>query len=205
MTSLYPFHYPPETGQFYIRPITPADREVLARGFAELSPQSRYLRFFQSMARLSDYQLDYLTRPDGTTHVAWGILEATGTHDVGVGVMRFIRLREDPDVAEAAITIIDRYQGRGLGLVAFCVLNVLARSVGVRRLRHHVTHGNARVLEMLSFLGTLGSTVEGGVHILDTPVFGCADALPMRPGLERLHLVMAEVCALMRGTGTGDR
>lgn len=199
MPQVFPFHYPPETNQFYIRPITPADREVLARGFSELSAQSRYLRFFQSLSRLSDYQLDHLTSPDGHTHVAWGILDATGTEDRGIGVMRFIRLKDDPAVAETAITILDRYQRRGLSYVAFSVLNILAHREGVQRFRHHVLHGNRFVLDYMEVLGISHSTMEGGVHIIDTPVIAGHASLPQRPGLERLRSVMMEVEELMLG------
>lgn len=200
MPQVFPFHYPPETDQFYFRPITPDDREVLAKAFTELSVESRYLRFFQSLVRLSDYQLDYLTHPDGHTHVAWGILEATGSEDVGVGAMRFIRLRDEPDVAEAAITIIDRYQHRGLGYVAFCVINILAHRAGVKRLRHHVLHGNRFVLDMLAIIGTVGSTTEGGVHILETPVLAGMDSVQDRSELQRLRSVMQVVEGLMLGS-----
>jgi hypothetical protein len=197
MPQVYPFHYPPETDQFFVRPITPADRDVMARGFAELSVQSRYMRFFQSLARLSDYQLDHLTRPDGTTHVAWGILDATGKDDRGIGVMRFIRLKDDPTVAETAITIIDRYQRMGLSYVAFCVLNILAHRAGVQRFRHHVLHGNHFVLETLEVLGILSSTMEGGVHIIETAVIAGHLAVPDRPQLQRLRFVMEQVEELM--------
>jgi len=197
MSQVFPFHYPPETNQYFVRPIVPEDRAVLALAFTELSPQSRYLRFFQSLARLSDYQLDYLTHPDGNTHVAWGILDATGTQDRGIGAMRFIRLKEDPDVAEAAITIIDRYQRKGLSYVAFCVLNLLAHRVGVKRLRHHVIHGNRFVIDTLEVLGTHHRTIEGGVHIIDTSVISSHALIPQRDELARLRHVMSEVEQLM--------
>lgn len=197
MPRFYPFHYPPETEQFYIRPITPADREVLSRGFSELSVQSRYLRFFQSLSRLSDYQLDYLTRPDGHTHLAWGILEATGHEDIGVGVMRFIRLKDRPEVAETAITIIDRYQRRGLSYVAFCVLNILAHHAGVTTFRHHVLHANGFVIDTLELLGITGRSMEGGVHIIETAVIAGHSHIPDRPELHRLKENMRLVEELM--------
>lgn len=197
MPAVFPFHYPAETNQFYFRPIVPEDKEVLAYAFTELSPQSRYLRFFQSLARLSEYQLDYLTRPDGDTHVAWGILDATGEQDRGIGAMRFIRLSDEPEVAEAAITIIDRYQRRGLSYVAFSLLNLLAHRAGVKRLRHHVIHGNRFVLDTLEVLGTHSSTIEGGVHIIDTSVIPSYNAIPSRMELSRLRNVMQEVELLM--------
>jgi len=193
MPRFFPFHYPPETEQFFIRPITPADRSMMAHAFEELSVNSRYLRFFQSLARLSDYQLEYLTAPDGHTHVAWGIMDVSGKEDKGVGAMRFIRLKDRPEVAETAITIIDRYQRRGLSYVAFCVLNLLAKEAGVTTFRHHVLHANTFVIDTLDVLGITGRSIEGGVHIIETAVIPNHLAIPDRPELQRLREMMALV------------
>ena len=121
------FRYPNEQGKFLVRPIVPEDRPILDAAFKELSPQSKYMRFFQSASRLSEYQLEYLTHPDGVNHVAWAILDTTFTPHRGVCAMRFIRLKDESEVAEVAITVIDSYQGQGLSKVAFAVMNIPGR------------------------------------------------------------------------------
>ena len=37
------------------------------------------------------------------------------SRDEGVGSARFVRLADQPDTAEPAVTIVDAYQGKGLG------------------------------------------------------------------------------------------
>src|SRR3954447_19399843 len=94
-----------------IRPLEPADREELAAGFARLSPESRYRRFFAPVAQLSERQLDYLTRVDQHDHVALvAVDDETGE---GVGVARFVRTA--PGVAEPAVVVADDHQHQGVG------------------------------------------------------------------------------------------
>jgi RimJ/RimL family protein N-acetyltransferase len=184
------FRFPNEEGKFLVRPITPEDRPILDAAFKELSPQSKYLRFFQSASRLSDYQLDYFTHPDGLDHVAWGIIDTTFEPPHGVCTMRFFRLKDNPEVAEAAITVVDSYQGQGLSKVAFSVLNIVAREIGVKRFRHHVLHQNSVANNSLAKLGVINSHVETGVYIKETVVFGSAEEMPIDPQLNGLRDAM---------------
>ena len=75
-----------------LRPVVPEDRARLAEGFAELSRESRRLRFLGSVSTLNDAQLRYLTDVDGRDHVAWGALDLTNPDAPGFGVGRMIRL-----------------------------------------------------------------------------------------------------------------
>ncbi|MBI1288358.1 MAG: GNAT family N-acetyltransferase [Flavobacteriales bacterium] len=184
------FRYPNEQGRFLVRPIVPEDRPILDLAFKELSPQSKYMRFFQSASRLSDYQLEYLTHPDGVNHVAWAILDTTFSPHRGVCAMRFIRLKDDPEVAEVAITVIDSYQGQGLSKVAFSVMNLLASELGIKRFRHHVLHQNSVANNSLKKLGILSSHVESGVYIKETHVFASAKEMSDHPQLAGLRKTM---------------
>ena len=47
-----------------LRPVVPSDRDRLAAGFAQLSADSRRLRFLGSVSTLSDAHLRYLTEID---------------------------------------------------------------------------------------------------------------------------------------------
>ena len=55
-----------------LRLIRPDDKDRLRAGFARLSPESRYLRFFVPKSTLTDAELVYLTETDGVDHVAIG-------------------------------------------------------------------------------------------------------------------------------------
>jgi GNAT superfamily N-acetyltransferase len=95
-----------------IRPITPDDREALRAGFERLSDESRYRRFMSPIPRLTDGQLDYLTRIDHHDHEALAAVDSTGDGGI-VGVARFVRSGEAE--AEPAIVVADDWQGKGLG------------------------------------------------------------------------------------------
>ena len=194
------FQYPNEQGKFLVRPIVPEDRSVLDAAFRELTPKSKYLRFFQSSERLSQYQLDYLSNPDGENHVAWGILDTTFKPHKGVCAMRFIRLKDNPEVAEVAITVIDSYQGQGLSKVAFSVMNILASELGIKRFRHHVLHQNSVANASLLKLGIINSKVESGVYIKETPVFSSAKEISDHAQLSGLRKTMMYVQRKLKET-----
>jgi RimJ/RimL family protein N-acetyltransferase len=97
------------------RHIGPDDKGRLADGLARLSPESRHRRFLTPKPRFSSSELRYLTEIDGIDHVAIVAVSAEDP-EVFYGVARFVRLREDPDTAEAAIVVCDPLQGQGQGL-----------------------------------------------------------------------------------------
>ena len=100
-----------------LRLMQPGDRDEIARQFARMSPDSRYRRFFSGIQELSPEMLEYLTVVDGVNHFAVvAVMDSLDLkREVGLGVGRFVRLRDEPDVAEAAVTVVHDYQGRGVG------------------------------------------------------------------------------------------
>jgi GNAT superfamily N-acetyltransferase len=96
-----------------IRPVRSTDAPLLADGFARLSPQSRRMRFLGTKATLSAAELCYFTDVDHHDHEAIGALSAADGR--GIGIARYVRDTNDPRSAEIAVTIVDDWQGRGLG------------------------------------------------------------------------------------------
>lgn len=138
-----------------IRPITPDDREELRREFQRTSPQTRYLRFLGAVGDLNDAMLTYLTCVDQKDHIA---LVATITSpdlksERGVGVARVIRLAGKGDVAEAAITVVDEMQRRGVGAALAFEIERAARASGIRHIRAEVLEGNAAMRAILENAG----------------------------------------------------
>ena len=90
-----------------IRLIRPEDKFALKEAFEKLSPHSNYCRFLTPIGNLSKSQLKYLTEADQKNHLALCI------HDLnynGIGVARYIKVKDEPETAEFAITILDEYQ-----------------------------------------------------------------------------------------------
>ena len=114
-----------------IRQVQPADAQLLADGFARLSPQSRRMRFLARKDQLSVAELRYLTDVDHHDHEALGALDQADGR--GVGVARYVRDSDDPHAAEIAVTIVDDWQGRGLGTELLTRLSARARSEEIGR------------------------------------------------------------------------
>jgi RimJ/RimL family protein N-acetyltransferase len=120
------------------------------RAFAQLSPQSRYFRFFSPKRELSAEEIRYFTEVDGMNHFALGALvdRPDGTEE-GVGIARFIRMRDNPLAAEAAVTVIDSYQRKGLGTLLTQQLFSAAAERGLEELQFFVLESNHSMLAII--------------------------------------------------------
>ena len=133
-----------------VRPIAPGDREALAQAFRRLSEQSRYQRFLTAINELSESDLSYLTEVDHHDHEAL-IAFDTETRD-GVAVARFVR-NPDGTSAEAAVTVIDEWQGRGAGTAMCNLLAARAREEGIERFTALLLAANDQMRDVLASLG----------------------------------------------------
>jgi len=140
-----------EGSRVEVRPVRRSDAELLLRGFERLSEESRYRRFLCSMPELSDGMVRYLTNVDHHDHEAVVALDpVTGE---GVGVARYVRDPARPGRAEAAVTVVDDWQGRGLGTLLLELLAVRAREEGVTRFTALMLASNDEMMEVLENLG----------------------------------------------------
>jgi protein lysine acetyltransferase len=173
-----------------LRPLVAADRELLADAFDHLSPRSRYRRFLSPMPRLSETVLSFLTDVDQVDHFAWaavvrepggpgvppenirgpGVSPENISGPVGVGTSRFVRLG-DPAAADAAVTVIDDYQGRGIGGLLLDALVLRALDHGITRFQGVVLEENLPSRAMLTRAGARFEPDGGGVlrYCLDLP------------------------------------
>ncbi|MGH2682268.1 MAG: GNAT family N-acetyltransferase [Actinomycetota bacterium] len=136
-----------------LRPLVPEDKPVLVEGFRRLSAASRYRRFMTPIEELDDDMLRFLTELDYVNHFAWAALLPDETGSPGAGVSRYVRLEEEPEVAEAAVTVVDEHQGRGIGTLLLEALGAAALSNGVRTLRGYVMGDNREMREVAEAVG----------------------------------------------------
>ena len=164
------------------RPIEPDDKKLLADGFQRLSPESRYRRFFRSINHLSESQLRYLTEVDQQNHVAWvAVLPDAPEEERGVGVARWIRLHDDPEAAEGAVTVVDSMQGQGIGKTLLHLITKEAINKGIRKTKAWVLGDNHEVQAMLSHLGAHPGSWEGGALEMTIPLPADVDELEATP------------------------
>ncbi|MEO8796297.1 MAG: GNAT family N-acetyltransferase [Polyangiaceae bacterium] len=159
-----------------IRPIRPEDAPALREAFAHLSSTTRQRRFFAGVSELTDDMVRYLTQVDGYDHFA--IVATMESLDLkeerGVGVARFIRLKDEPTVAETAVTIVDDMQKKGLGRILLLELSHRAMRRGVEKFRAEVLRTNGPMKRLLEEVGAElvednGDSLVYDVHISTEP------------------------------------
>jgi GNAT superfamily N-acetyltransferase len=144
----------PDPAHLTIRAIQPDDAPELKAAFEHWSRSSRHLRFHAGMQRLPPSLLHYLTHVDGVNHVALvAFHEPPGEPPVGVGVGRFVRLPDAPEVAELALSVTDDAQGHGVAARLTAALARAAAERGITRFSMEVLRENTRVCELLAGLG----------------------------------------------------
>ena len=158
-----------------VRPIRPDDKGALSTGFERLSEQSRYQRFMSAITELSVADLRYLTEVDHRDHEALIAFDAASGEPVGVG--RFVRL-DDGESAEAAVTIVDEWQGRGVGTALCGLLADRARDEGIARFTALLLAENDQMFDLLATLGPaeVTSRDQGAVEVeVELPERGIGD------------------------------
>lgn len=137
-----------------IRPIRPDDAPRLQEGFRRLSPRSIYLRFLEAYKELSDRQarefscLDYVNRMALVAEIE----EDGESHLIGVARYAMIPGAEE-GLAEAAVVVVDEYQGRGLGKLLMRHLVQYARQHGVHTFLATIHVSNAVILHFIRSSG----------------------------------------------------
>jgi GNAT superfamily N-acetyltransferase len=146
----------PDGTPVIVRPIRRDGRNKLAEGLQQLSPQTRYQRFFVHKKSFTPAELDFLTHCDGKNHLALvlAVTDTDGNELKSVAVARCVRDDSDPSLAEFAIVVIDEWQQRGVGRI---LINTLARQaweVGIRRWRANHLHDNTGIRKLMKTVGT---------------------------------------------------
>ena len=164
-----------------LRPVRPSDAPLLLDGFQRLSPMSRYRRFLAYRRTLTPAEVERFTRCDGQNHFALAaVIHRRGEGVEGIGVARFVRMADEPVAAEVAVTVIDDYQGQGLGRLLMARLLSAAAERGVRELRSSVLADNRPMLSLARSFGAAESDTDGrGVVDVVLPViYGRGGSLP---------------------------
>lgn len=172
------FNYELTSGEeLFFRQVIPEDKERLREGFKYLSDESIYTRFFTPVNRLTDKQLDYLTHVDQINHVAWGAVCPSFPEMPGIGTCRFFRDSEKPTEAEFAITIVDKFQNKGLGTEFLALLYILAIRHGIEKLVGSALYSNLSLVKRFKQIGAEVFWEKGTCDIF-IPIYKNYNELP---------------------------
>lgn len=135
-----------------IRPIRPEDADIEQDFVRNLSGESRYYRFMDSVRELTPRMLSHFTRVDYDRHMALIAVCGIDGNEIQVGVARYVAA-EDRQTCEFAIVIADDWQRKGLGARLMRSLMSSARAAGIRVMHGDVLAGNQRMLQFTARLG----------------------------------------------------
>ncbi len=153
-----------------VRPIESKDRHLIEIGMGQLSPKSRYMRFFRPVSKLSKNILDDITTTEHNDHIAIGALDLTHSEPFPIGAARCVRLKDRPSEAEVAITVIDSHQGRGLGTILLAALSYIARDHDITTFVATVLSENHAMLKLFRELGATSHSEGDGILSVRVPI-----------------------------------
>ena len=135
-----------------MRPIRPEDAQMETEFVRELSVESRYFRFMDTMRELTPDLLARFTQIDYDREMAFVTTIRKDGAELEIAVGRYAT---NPDGAscEFAVVVADRWQGRGLASAMLKALIAVARERGLHEMMGHIMAGNDRMLKLAQELG----------------------------------------------------
>lgn len=181
-----------------VRPLVPDDRSELVARYEALSPRSQRMRFVSAPAHLSGALLDHLLDVDFVDRFAIvaTLVDEPGTPSVGVA--RYFRSRLAPSDADAAVTVIDAHQGRGIGTLLLTELVAAAMTAGISCFTADVLWENHALLAALREVGATVVPGEPGLASVRVAVPSTIDELRCSPVYEVMRMVGVQEPAIDR-------
>jgi RimJ/RimL family protein N-acetyltransferase len=134
-----------------IRALKPQDRDDLIAAVDRTSSESLYRRFFAVRRQFSETEESFYLNIDFVSHVALVALAEENGQQRIVGGGRYVV--GEPGQAEVAFTVVDKYQGRGLGAALLRHLAVIAKQAGLHEMVAYVLPDNRAMLRVFEKSG----------------------------------------------------
>lgn len=151
----------------YVRLQTPDDAVHLKKAFDKLSTTSKRLRYFSVANALSDKDWEHYLNTDDSSRVGIVAYKIENDEIYGIGVARYFRTQDKPEVAEAGITVIDEYHHKGIGKILLAHLAAHAKENGITTFRAEIHSSNTNMLNMLRNLPHTVAKLEDNVLRLE--------------------------------------
>lgn len=135
-----------------LRAIRPEDADMEQEFVRDLSQNSRYFRFMNTVRELTPAMLIRFTQIDYDREMAFVAVREDGGRETEIGVARYIT-NPDAKTCEFALVVADAWQGKGLGRRMLERLIEVARWRGLETMMGHVLAGNQSMLDLCRKLG----------------------------------------------------
>ncbi len=166
-------------GTAHLRPVTPDDASLLVSFYEQISPQSKYYRFFAAMPTLSEREVKRFVEVDHHDRVALVLTVAERMIAIG----QFERLPGGE--AEVAFLVQDRHHHRGVGQLLLEHLAQIGRELGVAKFVAEVLPDNIGMLQVFREAGyQVQGGFEDGVMHLEFPIDTTATSLEVMQARE---------------------
>ena len=143
----------PDGTDVTVRPIRPEDAEIEQDFVQNLSPESKYFRFMQSMDKLTPLMLARFTQIDYDREMA--LIAVVNEHTPQARILGVVRYVSNPDKqsCEFALTVADAWQQKGIGRQLMQRLMTVARDRGIEIMEGEVLTQNSKMLRLCERLG----------------------------------------------------
>lgn len=137
-----------ENKEMTLRPIRPEDAELEQDFIHQLSDQSKYFRFMESINELSQTSLVRFTQIDYDREMAMVVTYQENGKENMIGIARYV-INTDGKTAEFAIVVSDAWHSLGIGSRLIAALINIAKDKGIQLLEGAVLASNAAMLALL--------------------------------------------------------
>ena len=137
--------------QIEIRALRPQDRDDLMAAVDRISSDSLYRRFFAVRRHFTETEESFYLNVNFVSHVALIAVANENGQPIIIAGGRYVV--GEPGQAEVAFTVVDKYQGRGVGAALLRHLAMIARQAGLRELVAYVLPDNRAMLKVFEKSG----------------------------------------------------
>ena len=142
----------PDGSVVIIRPIKPEDADLVVDFVHRLSPETKYLRFMNTLRELPPAMVARLTQIDYDREMAFIATGEEEGEERELGVCRYA-VNPDGETCEFAIVVADNWQKKGLARKLMGVLIETARNKGLDAMHGVFLANNERMLKFVQSLG----------------------------------------------------
>ena len=168
----YPYHLVKEVqladgSNMTVRPIRPEDANMEQEFVRQLSAQSRYFRFMQSVNELTAEMLIRFTQLDYNREMALIAVQEKNGKEMELGVTRYV-MNPDGKSCEFALVVADGWQNKGIGSQLLGMLIDAAQDRGFRSMTGEILSDNQKMLTLAKRLGFhITSTDDPGIKLAE--------------------------------------